>query len=104
MKKKAKYQILIGIITAITFGLISFGYFAGYGGNKCNISYHSDPNNFNNLIQNGSCECFCCKGIYGQGYESCGMFGLYFGLLLGAFIGVLLVHLIWKNKVNRVKN
>lgn len=101
MKKKIKYQIFAGLVGAILIGLIGFGYFAGYGGNKCNISYHSDPNNFSNLIQAGSCDCFCCKGLYGQGYESCGMFGLYSGLFLGALTGMLLIHLIWKIKFDK---
>ncbi|MFA5258493.1 MAG: hypothetical protein WC979_04140 [Candidatus Pacearchaeota archaeon] len=101
MQKKTKYQILGGIICAVTLGLISFGYFAGYGGNRCNISYMSSPTDFKSLIQIGSCDCFCCKGFYGQGYESCGIFGLYFGLILGAILGISIVHLIWTKRYNQ---
>jgi len=101
MQKKIKYQIFFGIIGAIILGFLGFGYFVGYGGSRCDISYSSSPTNFDNIIQTGSCDCFCCKGFYGQGYESCGVFGLYFGLILGAILGVLIVHLVWKRKLNK---
>lgn len=98
MQKKTKNKIFSGAIGSIVTGLFSFGLFSIYGGNKCDISYVSNPNNVNNLIQIGSCDCFCCKGFYGQGYESCGMFGLYLGLIIGAILGILIIHLIYKKR------
>jgi hypothetical protein len=84
MDKKTKYQITFGLIGAIVFGLIGLLYFAGYGGNRCDVAPAM------------GCDCFCC-GMFGlRGYEACGDFGLILGILLGAIIGVLAAHHIWR--------
>lgn len=92
--EKITIKIIAAIIGAIILGFFSFGYFTGYGGSRCDISFYSDPANYSNMLQLGSCDCFCCQGFYGQGYESCGMFGLFSGWILGAPLGLLITHLI----------
>jgi hypothetical protein len=81
MERKTKYQIIAGFIGAIIIGLISFVFFVGYGGNNCD----SPPSM--------TCDCFCCHMFNSRGYESCGIFGFWFGIIIGVILGILTVHM-----------
>jgi hypothetical protein len=82
--KKIIYPILFIIASALIFGLIGLLKFAGSGGNNCDVV-------------GKSCDCFCCNMFGLRGYESCGDFGLIFGILVGIVFGVITYRLI-KNK------
>ena len=89
MEKKTKCQIIAGVIGAITFSIISFIYFVGYGGNNCD----QPPAN--------TCDCFCCHMFNSRGFESCGIFGLWLGILVGVILGALIIHLTWQKFFNK---
>ena len=84
MDKKILYQIIFGILGALIIGILGFLYFLDYGGNSCDMP-------------GKDCSCFCCNMFGLRGYEACGNFGFFAGIILGASVSVLIVHFIWKN-------
>lgn len=88
MQKKTKYQIVTAILGAIIIGFFSLLYFAGYGGSNCDMP-------------GKDCSCFCCNMFGIRGYESCGDFGLILGGIIGALLGILIIHLIWMKYFNK---
>ena len=99
--KKIVYLILAGIIGAVVGATISFLFFAGYGGNVCNMYYINEPNSPNSLIPVGSCDCFCCQMFNLSGYESCGIFGFLLGIFVGAILGPIIVSLAWNKSFSK---
>lgn len=93
--KKIVYLLLAAIIGAAGVTVFSFLFFAGYGANACNMYYISGPDNPDKLIPVGSCDCFCCQMFNLSGYESCGIFGFWLGIPLGAILGPIIVSLFW---------
>ena len=88
MEKKTKFQIIAGVAGAIIFSIFGLIYFAGYGGNNCD----QPPAN--------TCDCFCCHMFNSRGFESCGAFGLWLGILVGVILGLLVIRLAWQKFFN----
>lgn len=78
MNKKIIYQVISGTVGALIGGIL-----LGY----------------NLLIYGGNNGCFFLEG----GYETCATLGLFFGLIIGAMLGLLIYWLIWKKLLKIIK-
>lgn len=91
MEKRIIYQIVAGVIGAIILGIIGLISLINYGGNNCDQPPAA------------TCDCFCCHMFNSRGYEACGTFGFWLGIMLGAILGVLIIKLIWQKIFNHNK-
>lgn len=75
--QKGIQKIILVIFSAITFGFIGSLSMSYYGANSCD------------QIPDLSCDCICCHMFGLRGYESCSLFGLFLGTIVGLIMGVI---------------
>ncbi len=91
MGRRTLFAILAGVVGAVVLGFFGIFFFTLYGGNSCDVSPAM------------TCDCFCCHMFNTRGYESCGVFGLWLGIIIGAVAGVLALLFVWRRSVGKKK-
>lgn len=87
--KKYFVKILCMLIGAVTFSVGGLLKFMSYGASSCD-----SPGKF--------CDCFCCNSFGLRGYEACGNYGLYVGIISGLIIGYVFYLFVYR-KNNKIK-
>ena len=77
---------LLGVFGIVLLAGFCALFFMDYGGNHCSNNAYISPPDQNGLVRIGSCDCFCCNWFGLQGYEACGQFGFWLGIVLGVIL------------------
>ncbi|KKR22074.1 MAG: hypothetical protein UT48_C0001G0087 [Parcubacteria group bacterium GW2011_GWE2_39_37] len=78
---KYLFPILSILLLAAVFAVGGLLKLSLYGGNCCDIV-------------GKSCDCFCCNSFGLRGYESCGVFGVLAGGVVGIIVGLIIYWVI----------